>query len=171
MADRTYVDLTRARTAIEREAWDKALTERLIKEINAKARAGVAMGVMDLLTLEIQGGSCPKCGQEWNRNVTENRFVKVTWFDPACRCYHRCPRCEMSLHEEQEAGTLKNLCPNCGYRLRFIKTVVEADGRAHDEEVWRTGRYFQDLWARHRSAEAEDDRRAAVAYQKAKGVR
>jgi uncharacterized protein with PIN domain len=67
-----------------------------------------------IMSLQADGGDCPKCGSEWELVKVENQFADFHYFDPACKCYPRCPTCDTSLASEFEQDGFAMRC-GCGY--------------------------------------------------------
>ena len=85
-----------------------------------------------LMSYEIIGGKCPKCGIGFKRIEFNNNFGYGVYYQPACDCYYKCPRCRRSLHLEDAGGQLAEndyFCTNCGFPLNglaedeFLKRV------------------------------------------------
>jgi len=138
--------------ADHREKFDVYLTARAMKRIENMYRSNVPLTVVGLARMEIDGGKCPKCNVEWERVEYDNLFAKGMYYYPRCECYIKCPRCLQSLHEEEEAGSLKNNCPNCGWELFHLTVETHEDGEVRHVTTKRHGR----TWAERLRRERED---------------
>jgi hypothetical protein len=77
-------------------------------------RGLISNRLADLMELAANGGDCPKCKTEWELVQVENRYADFHYFDPTCKCYPRCPRCDVSLFREFEQSGFGMVC-GCGW--------------------------------------------------------
>jgi hypothetical protein len=68
------------------------------------------------LELERQGGACPVCGREYRRVDVANHFARFSYYQPACRCFRVCPRCERYMVAERFLEIAH--CTGCGFGKR-----------------------------------------------------
>ena len=88
--------------------------------------------IMNLLDLEFNGGNCPRCGTPWKEIHVENTAADFIYYDPACKCFSRCPRCKGSLHREESTGGRAHRCNSCGWEAdRRTVSEVECDECHH----------------------------------------
>ncbi len=117
------------KTEEEARAYGKTIDDASVALLRKMQERGVPANVVAVLMVEARGGDCPRCGQPWVAKTTKNRFAEFVWYDPACRCYYRCPACHRSLHELEEAGKLtSDHCPYCRYRM--FEWIQGSDGKS-----------------------------------------
>jgi hypothetical protein len=58
------------------------------------------------------GGECHRCGKPYIEVVDErNKYYRMVYFEPSCKCYPRCPSCGRKLHFEVELD--QKGCSHC----------------------------------------------------------
>ena len=85
----------------------------------------------------LEGGTCKRCGTEWEAVEVDNIYATYRYYRPACNCYPRCRKmvktnkggvydqgCGRKLWEELEAGVREReghrylTCGNCGVEIQ-----------------------------------------------------
>jgi len=85
----------------------------------------------DILTLEVDGGPCPRCGMMWKKIEVKNPYANFTYYDPACSCYGRCKegpsvvwkRVRDKKDRVKEIPTKKKVMTGCGSSLHREKIL------------------------------------------------
>ena len=90
------------------------ITAELDKQIEVSNQAGFSSEYVLLLTLEKDGGLCPRCGKPWKKVVVKNYLADFMYHAPDCACFPSCLRCGSSLH--REAAINLSTCSTCGFR-------------------------------------------------------
>lgn len=126
-----------------------------LNALDALGRSGAPKELLDLMQLEVDGGSCPRCGRPWKEVRYDNAFGCGRYFRPACRCYKRCAHCGYECYRQEVMGQLECTvsagryviqgraqkipasrvlrCPNCGVIFIVLHAVEERDERADGE--------------------------------------
>ncbi len=114
---------------------DKAIFKTDGKEI-------IKQEVLEVSALEAQGGKCFKCGRSWKEITFNNRFAKGKYYQPACQCLFKCPRCKTQLYDYYVTTKLKlyeYACPVCGWYL--MDGSKERYGEQY--EMWYNNQYHK----------------------------
>jgi DNA-directed RNA polymerase subunit RPC12/RpoP len=76
--------------------------------------------ILAVASLESDGGTCFKCGREWQKIEFDNIFGKGLYYQPRCQCLFKCPCCKSHLYDYYVTTLLrafKYKCPRCGWGL------------------------------------------------------
>ena len=95
----------------------EAVDGTIMKEFDLMGGAADAV-TAEMMQREMGGGPCPMCGVPWQRVEVRNRWGEFAYYDPACTCFPRCPRCGVSFHRfaMPRTGPEKYVCKSCGWR-------------------------------------------------------
>jgi hypothetical protein len=86
--------------------------------------------VSQLMVLELLGGECPRCHDQWEKIQFDNLFGAGEYYKPVCHCYQSCPRCGIQLYLNDASGQLKEnnyFCTNCHFPLTEISEKMVLD--------------------------------------------
>ena len=105
------------------------MQKKIQYQIDLDIAADMPEELIQLETLEKDGGFCLICGKDWQRIEVKNILADFFYYDPECKCYPRCPECKTSLHREAAVmGTVRK-CSTCGHLLikedRKLKQITE----------------------------------------------
>lgn len=134
-----------------------------------RAEASIVVGnagdkeTATLLQCEVDGGHCARCGDPWREIRFDNTFAQGRYFEPGCRCYPKCPRCQAWQYEEWSAGILKSRdwkC-ECGFQL-LTDAGLQRYGRDYEAAWVRMTRYQQHVEAARGGAEQGSQEKRAT---------
>lgn len=119
---------------MKEEIMDKVtdMQSKLQFRIDQDMIVGLPVDLIEVETLEMNGGLCPKCGKPWRKIEVKNQFADFYYFDPDCKCYGRCSNCESSLHREKTTGMGRGECISCGFDDDLREYLVLLAKRAEE---------------------------------------